>query len=69
MTENKILFDEIETKNGMTFASFYKISPGSLQVKVHSGKVNFEMSYGNEKFSKVFNKNKKVYHENYTFTK
>lgn len=30
MTENKILFDEIETKNGMTFASFYKISPGSL---------------------------------------
>lgn len=30
LTQNKILFDEIETKNAVTYASFYKVSGGKL---------------------------------------
>lgn len=41
ITEDKILFDEIETKNALTYATFYKVSDGNLQVKVHQGKVAF----------------------------
>jgi len=38
----------------LTFATFYRVSNGKLQVKVHSGKINFEMSYANQKFSKSY---------------
>ena len=41
ITEDKILFDEIETKNALTYATFYKVSDGNLQFKVHQGKVAF----------------------------
>lgn len=41
ITEDKILFDEIETKNVLTYATFYKVSDGNLQVKVHKGKIAY----------------------------
>lgn len=43
-------------------ATFYRVSDGKLQVKVHSGKINIEMSYSSQKFVKSFAKNRKVYH-------
>lgn len=39
ISEEKILFDEIETKNAITYATYYKVSDGNLQVKVHKGKI------------------------------
>lgn len=69
LTEDKILFDEIQSKSAVTYGTFYKVSDGKLQVKVHAGAINFEMSYSNQKYSKSFAENKKVYHENYNFTK
>jgi hypothetical protein len=68
LSENKILFDEIKNKNSTTVASFYRISAGNLQVKVHSGKINFLMTYINQKYEKEFAQSKKVYHETYNFT-
>jgi hypothetical protein len=46
-------------KNSITYASFYRVSDGNVQLKVHSGKINLEMSYNNEKMLKKFTTNKK----------
>lgn len=40
LSEDKILFDEIHTKDAVTFATFYKVSDGKLEVKVHTGKIS-----------------------------
>ena len=63
MSDDKILFDEINTQNATTYATFYKVSSGKLQVKVHTGKIKFEMTYSSQKFSNSYAQNKKVYHE------
>ena len=52
ISEDKILFDEIETKSAVTYATFYKVSEGKLQVKVYKGKISMEMTYSDQKFSK-----------------
>lgn len=41
MSEDKILFDEISTKDATTYATFYRVSAGKIQVKVHLGKIKF----------------------------
>ena len=41
----KVLFDEINKQNSTTLAIFYKVSKGNISLNVHSGKVNFVMTY------------------------
>jgi hypothetical protein len=40
LTENKVLFDEIPTKNSITSASLFRFTEGNIELKVHSGKIN-----------------------------
>jgi hypothetical protein len=37
--DNKVLVDEILTKGGSTYISFYRVSGGELVTSVHSGKI------------------------------
>ncbi len=59
--EKRIVFDELTNLNSSTGASFYRVSSGMVEVKVHSGKIKLEMSYSTQKFSKEYPQDKKVY--------
>lgn len=52
LENNKVLYDEIQNKDSASLATFYKVSPGSLLVKVHSGKIKVDLSYLTQRWSK-----------------
>lgn len=50
-------------------ARFYKISAGTLLVKVHSGSIKLSLTYEDDTIENTYNRSKKVQHTPYNFTK
>ena len=69
LEKGKVYYDEFDTLDTIAMATFYKVSSGKLLVKVHSGNIKVELEYHEQKWEKDFETNKKVYHEEYNFTK
>ena len=62
LEKGKVYYDEFDTLDTISMATFYKVSSGKILIKVHTGDIKVELEYHEQKWEKEFKTSKTIYH-------